>query len=132
MPRMCEGEGEGAVRSDDRRAIRIWRGYSSYASPLCGGSGSRFGSVARRVTVRVRSKTKSLPRVRPRADAKSIILNSLFNLTDSLISLAAVLAFGKVVASVAGVCEGIVSTASVGEWRRAQRTSVGGERSKCL
>ena len=89
--------------------------------------------MARRVAVRVRSRTKILPRIRPRADAKLIILKPLFNLTVSLISPAAVLAFGEVVASVVGVCEGIVSTAGVGEWQRAQRASVGGsERSECL
>ena len=88
--------------------------------------------MARRVAVRVRSRTKILPRIRPRA-AKLIILKPLFNLTVSLISPAAVLAFGEVVASVVGVCEGIVSTAGVGEWQRAQRASVGGsERSECL
>ena len=70
--------------------------------------------------------------MKPRADAKLINLKPLFNLTVSLISPAAVLAFGKVVGSVAGVCEDIVSTASVGKWQRARRTSVGGEHSKCL
>ena len=132
------GEGRVRVRVRVQRAWMTverdaWRGYSSHASPLCGGSGSRCGDVARRVAVRVRSRTKILPRIRPRADAKLIILKPLFNLTVSLISPAAVLAFGEVAASMVGVCEGIVSTAGVGEWQRAQRASVGGsERSECL